>query len=163
MPARKEWFISVKRLRSKFFHEFFKQNLKLFFCSALKKDKYYFVESAVKHMFGFPTYIVTKLYEEYHEDHLVVENNLNMSGGLFKSPNTTPKHDSKVRQTNPQQRHHKGIGNGGRAGKAERGGQATNPPVKKAPPPAAEHKHPSNANYARRDISVPIIEIETFE
>ena len=60
----------------------------------LKKDKYYFVESNVQHLFDFPTYIVTKLYEEYHEDHLVVENNLNMSGGLFKSPTNSPTHEA---------------------------------------------------------------------
>lgn len=47
-------------------------------------------------MFEFPTYIVTKLYEEYHEDHLVVENNLNMSGGLFKSPTSSPTHERKA-------------------------------------------------------------------
>lgn len=49
----------------------------------------------VQHLFKFPTYIVSKLYEEYHEDTLVVENNLNMSGGLFKSPTNSPTHQSK--------------------------------------------------------------------
>src|SRR5690606_4673549 len=64
----------------------------------LKKDKYYFVEANVRHLFDFPTYIVTKLYEEYHEDHLVVENNLNMAGGLFKSPTSSPVHETKQQQ-----------------------------------------------------------------
>src|SRR5699024_2571875 len=49
-------------------------------------------------MFDFPTYIVSKLYEEYHEDHLVVENNLNMAGGLFKSPTSSPVHETKRQQ-----------------------------------------------------------------
>lgn len=51
----------------------------------------------MKHLFNFPTYIVTKLYEEYHEDHLVIENNLNMAGGLFKSPTSSPVNDPKMR------------------------------------------------------------------
>lgn len=35
-------------------------------------------------------------FKEYHEDNLIVENNLNMSGGLFKSPNTSPTHQPKA-------------------------------------------------------------------
>ncbi|KAH7645410.1 guanylate cyclase soluble subunit beta-1-like [Dermatophagoides farinae] len=68
----------------------------------LKKDKYYFVEANVQHLFDFPTYIVTKLYEEYHEDYLVIENNLNMSGGLFKSPSQSPIHKAKNIQSTSQ-------------------------------------------------------------
>ncbi|UXI22967.1 tRNA cytosine-5-methyltransferase NSUN2 [Sarcoptes scabiei] len=64
----------------------------------LQKDKYYFVEANVQHLFGFPTYIVTKLYEEYHEDYLVVANNLNMSGSLFKSPTQSPEHQSRSKK-----------------------------------------------------------------
>lgn len=64
----------------------------------MKKDKYYFVEASVQHLFDFPTYIVTKLYEEYHEDYLVVENNLDMSGGLFKSPTQSPVHQLKQKK-----------------------------------------------------------------
>lgn len=68
----------------------------------MKKDKYYFVEANVQHLFDFPTYIVTKLYEEYHEDYLVIENNLNMSGGLFKSPSQSPIHKAKNIQSTSQ-------------------------------------------------------------
>ena len=118
-------------------------------------------------MFGFPTYIVSKLYEEYHEDHLVVENNLNMSGGLFKSPNATPTHESKARQTVQAQKQHKGIGNGTRMGNFAKmnnnpNGISAAPP---APPAAAQKKDYNKfpSNNTRRDVSVPIIEIEAFE
>lgn len=58
------------------------------------------METNIQHLVDFPTYIVAKLYEEYHEDHLVVENNLNMSGGLFKSPSSSPVHEAKKSTAN---------------------------------------------------------------
>lgn len=101
LPDHREWYTLANRRKSKLINIFIVLLVNSLIPRFLKKDKYYFVEvsnNVTRHLFDFPTYIVTKLYEEYHEDHLVIENNLNMAGGLFKSPTNSPVHDPKLRQ-----------------------------------------------------------------
>lgn len=52
---------------------------------------------------------------EFHEDHLVLENNLNMSGGLLKlsTPSSSPVHEAKRQITNRN-----AVLNGGNPGRA---------------------------------------------